>query len=291
MEEHRGVSRTGVRVPALGEGRDELGPSARCASQQPAEIGSVTGASCVSGSRSVHVLDRLLRLRSPTVTIEVREARPQEHAEAGQVTALAYREFVRHGDPDWEDYCTDRQRGEPGRDRGRVRGGRGRAHPGQRDARSSRSASSPTTHRSRRMRRVIRMLGVHPDARRAGRRTLIDACFERARAMGKTRMTLHDPSDEGRADDVRTDGVPKAPRPRVPRRVRAPHLRARDRLRLSRRCPVRTTSPDVRTSHSHSAWTRPPRNCCSYRRAYRPPRSSSSACVPARRCGLGPRRR
>ena len=36
--------------------------------------------------------------------IEVREATPDEHAEAGRVTADAYREFVRPGDDDWERY-------------------------------------------------------------------------------------------------------------------------------------------------------------------------------------------
>jgi ribosomal protein S18 acetylase RimI-like enzyme len=38
----------------------------------------------------------------------------------------------------------------------------------------------------------VRMLGVHPEARRSGVATkLIEACIERARAAGKTRLTLH----------------------------------------------------------------------------------------------------
>jgi GNAT superfamily N-acetyltransferase len=36
--------------------------------------------------------------------MEVREATPDEHAEAGRVTADAYREFVGPGDEDWERY-------------------------------------------------------------------------------------------------------------------------------------------------------------------------------------------
>jgi GNAT superfamily N-acetyltransferase len=36
--------------------------------------------------------------------VEIREAIPEEHAEAGRVTAEAYREFVGPGDEDWERY-------------------------------------------------------------------------------------------------------------------------------------------------------------------------------------------
>jgi ribosomal protein S18 acetylase RimI-like enzyme len=36
--------------------------------------------------------------------VEIREAAPAEHADAGRVTADAYREFVRPGDADWERY-------------------------------------------------------------------------------------------------------------------------------------------------------------------------------------------
>jgi ribosomal protein S18 acetylase RimI-like enzyme len=126
------------------------------------------------------------------VTIEVREARPQEHAEAGQVTALAYREFVRHGDPDWEDYLQ------------RIANVESRAGIAVVfvAAEGERILGSATLELGERIESddpplpadeaQIRMLGVHPDARRRGvARMLIDACFERARAMGKTRMTLH----------------------------------------------------------------------------------------------------
>ena len=36
--------------------------------------------------------------------MEVREAVPEEYAEAGRVTAEAYREFIRPGEEDWEHY-------------------------------------------------------------------------------------------------------------------------------------------------------------------------------------------
>jgi ribosomal protein S18 acetylase RimI-like enzyme len=36
--------------------------------------------------------------------MEIREVQPEEHEEAGRVTALAYREFAPPDDPDWEEY-------------------------------------------------------------------------------------------------------------------------------------------------------------------------------------------
>jgi ribosomal protein S18 acetylase RimI-like enzyme len=126
------------------------------------------------------------------VTIEVREARPDEHADAGEVTVLAYREFVRPGDPDWEEYL-HRLADVEGRSRvatvfvaveGGVVLGSATLELGERIESDDPPLPAEEAH--------IRMLGVHPDARRRGiARMLIDACFERARAMGKTRMTLH----------------------------------------------------------------------------------------------------
>ena len=155
------------------------------------------------------------------------------------MTALAYREFVRHGDPDWEDYLH------------RIANVESRAGIAVVfvAAEGERILGSATLELAERIESddpplpadeaQIRMLGVHPDARRRGvARMSIDACFERARAMGKTRMTPH---TTHRMKVARTMyermGFRRLPRPRVPRRVRAPHLRARDRLRLSRRCP------------------------------------------------------
>ena len=108
------------------------------------------------------------------------------------MTALAYREFVRPGDPDWEAYLR------------RIADVEGRAGiavvfvavEGERILGSATlelgeriESDDPPLPREEAQ---IRMLGVHPGARRRGiARMLIDACFERARAVGKTRMTLH----------------------------------------------------------------------------------------------------
>lgn len=126
------------------------------------------------------------------MTIEVREALSHEHAEAGEVTALAYREFVRPGDPDWEEYLR-RLADVEGRARvaivfiaveeGRVLGS-ATLEVGERIESDDPPLPPDEAH--------MRMLGVHPDARRRGiAGMLIDACIERARAMGKTRMSLH----------------------------------------------------------------------------------------------------
>jgi len=141
---------------------------------------------------TVHLLDRSVRLPCPTMAIEVREALPAEHVEAGEVTALAYREFVRPGDADWEEYLA------------RIADVEGRASVGRilvavEDGRILGSATLEVGERIESDdpplppdEAHIRMLGVHPDARRRGiARMLIDACFDRAAALGKTRMTLH----------------------------------------------------------------------------------------------------
>lgn len=125
--------------------------------------------------------------------IEVREARPEEYDEAGEVTALAYREFVRPNDADWDAYITRiadvRARAERTTILVAVEGDRilgtatleldGRVEP----------EDDPTLGPDE---AHIRMLGVHPEARRRGiAKLLIGACFERARERGKARMTLH----------------------------------------------------------------------------------------------------
>lgn len=126
------------------------------------------------------------------MTLEVREALSHDHAEAGEVTALAYREFVRPGDPDWGEYLR-RLADVEGRasiavvfiavEEGRVLGS-ATLEVGERIESDDPPLPPDEAH--------IRMLGVHPDARRRGiARMLIDACIERARAMGKTRLSLH----------------------------------------------------------------------------------------------------
>jgi len=129
------------------------------------------------------------------MAIITREARPEDHAEAGRVTAEAYREFIPPGgDGDWERYLTRlADVGERARrttilvaieeDRiigcvtleleSRVRDGDGDEplEPGE-------------AH--------IRMLGVDPAARARGAGGLLMAdCEARARAAGKTHITLH----------------------------------------------------------------------------------------------------
>jgi ribosomal protein S18 acetylase RimI-like enzyme len=126
------------------------------------------------------------------VTIEVRPVLPSEHDEAGYVTALAYREFVRPGDHDWEEYL------------GHIADVEGRARSttvlvAVRDGAILGSATveldgridddDPPLHPEE---AHIRMLGVHPEARGQGiARALILACFGVAREAGRTYVTLH----------------------------------------------------------------------------------------------------
>jgi ribosomal protein S18 acetylase RimI-like enzyme len=124
--------------------------------------------------------------------VRVREARPEEFAEAGAVTALAYREFVTPGDGDWEDYLehiADVER-------------RARSATVLIAVQDDRILGSATLELDGRIdeddealapdEAHIRMLGVHPEWRGRGvARALMDACFDRARAAGRTRMTLH----------------------------------------------------------------------------------------------------
>ncbi len=127
------------------------------------------------------------------MTIEVREARPDEYAEAGEVTALAYREFARPNDPDWQEYLA-RIADVEGRaarttvlvavEDGRILGTATLELDGRVEPQDDATLAPDEAH--------IRMLGVHPEARRRGvAKLLMAACFERARRRGKTRVTLH----------------------------------------------------------------------------------------------------
>lgn len=130
------------------------------------------------------------------MAIEVREATADEYAPAGRVTADAYREFVRPGDDDWERYLAriadvgaraDRTTVLVALEEGRVLGsltleleGRVRDENDQ----EFRPLAPGEAH--------IRMLGVDPVARGRGiARSLMAASEERARAAGKTLLTLH----------------------------------------------------------------------------------------------------
>jgi ribosomal protein S18 acetylase RimI-like enzyme len=126
--------------------------------------------------------------------MEVREARPEEYAEAGQVTADAYREFIRPEDSgDWHAYLeriadvAERA----GRttiviavEDGRVLGSGtleldGRTEPDEDDP-----VPPDEAH--------IRMLGVDPSARGRGvAKAIMAECVRLAREAGRTRMTLN----------------------------------------------------------------------------------------------------
>jgi ribosomal protein S18 acetylase RimI-like enzyme len=129
--------------------------------------------------------------------ITIREARPDEYAEAGDVTAAAYAEFVRPEDADWRAYVEElrdvRSRAaravvlvaadnaEEGR--GRILGTLTLELSARIDDDSS-PLPEDVAH--------IRMLGVLPEARRLGvARSLMEEAERRARAAGKTRITLH----------------------------------------------------------------------------------------------------
>jgi ribosomal protein S18 acetylase RimI-like enzyme len=128
--------------------------------------------------------------------MEVREATPDEHTEAGRVTAEVYREFIGPGDDDWEHYLqriadvadrADRTTIMVAVEDGRVLGSLTLELDGRvRDEgeEEQRPLEPEEAH--------IRMLGVDPAARSRGvARALMAASETRARAAGKTFMTLN----------------------------------------------------------------------------------------------------
>ena len=127
------------------------------------------------------------------MAIEVHIATPDEYAEAGDVTAIAYREFVRPEDTGWEEYLAriadvaeraERTTIVVAIEEGRIVGSATLELSGRVETRDARHLDPEEAH--------IRMLGVHPDARRRGiARSLMEACVEEARRNGKTFMTLH----------------------------------------------------------------------------------------------------
>jgi ribosomal protein S18 acetylase RimI-like enzyme len=128
------------------------------------------------------------------MAIVVREARPEEFADAGEVTAAAYAEFVRPEDADWKAYVEELRDVE-------TRANRAIVLVAVEEPRN-RIVGTLTLELSARIDEDspplpedaahIRMLGVLPDARRLGvARALMDDAERRARAAGKARLTLH----------------------------------------------------------------------------------------------------
>jgi ribosomal protein S18 acetylase RimI-like enzyme len=126
------------------------------------------------------------------MNVEIREALPEEFAETGVVTAEAYREFFAEADSELKAYL-DEIADVAGRatrttilvavDGDRIMGSATLELDGRTDE-DAQPLAPDEAH--------IRMLGVRPDARGAGvGRRLMAACEERARAAGRTRITLH----------------------------------------------------------------------------------------------------
>jgi ribosomal protein S18 acetylase RimI-like enzyme len=126
------------------------------------------------------------------MALEIRSVRPEEHEEAGRVTALAYREFVGAGDSDWKEYLQHIAdvEGRAGSatvlvavENGRILGSATVELDGRIDD------EDPPLHPDE---AHIRMLGVDPQARGRGiARALMDACFALSRKAGRTYVTLH----------------------------------------------------------------------------------------------------
>jgi ribosomal protein S18 acetylase RimI-like enzyme len=129
--------------------------------------------------------------------IAIREARPDEYAEAGDVTAAAYAEFVRPEDADWRAYVQELRDVESRASRAVVLVGVDDAEEGD-----GRILGTLTLELSTRIDEDspplpedaahVRMLGVLPEARRLGvARSLMEEAERRALAAGKRRLTLH----------------------------------------------------------------------------------------------------
>jgi ribosomal protein S18 acetylase RimI-like enzyme len=126
------------------------------------------------------------------MTFEVRVARPEEYAEAGEATAAAYREFARP-DPDWREYLeriadiadrAERTTVLVAIEGGRVLGSLTLELSARVERHGDRELDPDEAH--------VRMLGVLPSARRRGiARALMREAEAQALRGGKSRITLH----------------------------------------------------------------------------------------------------
>jgi GNAT superfamily N-acetyltransferase len=132
------------------------------------------------------------------MAIEIREARPDEYAEAGRITADAYREFSTPGRTGWDEYLVriadiadraERTTIIVAVERGEVLGTvtlelEGRTDAGRQGGSESGPLEPGQAH--------VRMLGVAPAARGRGvGRLLMEACIEWSRRAGKDLLTLN----------------------------------------------------------------------------------------------------
>src|SRR4029453_13395887 len=110
------LRRSTVRNRAAWPGRTSGNPrSARSASSSPASARRASSSWRIRAAMSPDILaaargmvnqvDHRRWLAWPVMTIDIREAEPDDYAEAGRVTALAYREFgPADDDGDWTRY-------------------------------------------------------------------------------------------------------------------------------------------------------------------------------------------
>jgi GNAT superfamily N-acetyltransferase len=128
------------------------------------------------------------------VPIEVRPVRPEEYRGAGEITALAYHEFVPPGEQAWEDYLRELADVAGRAERtlvlvavedGRILGTATLELTGRVEAGHEREPLLP--HEAH-----VRMVGVHPEARGRGvGRLLMEACIGEAGKAGKALLTLN----------------------------------------------------------------------------------------------------
>ena len=125
--------------------------------------------------------------------VEIREAEPNEYEAAGRVTADAYREFVPVANTDWNRYPEDIADVAGRADRTRIiiaveDGVILGSATLELDGRVEPDDDGPLRPNEAH----IRMLGVAPQARGRGiAKMLMAECESRARAAGRTFMTLH----------------------------------------------------------------------------------------------------